>query len=83
MTQLDRDAAGAGDVGSPACPTVTDATLLIYYTLDESSGTILHDCSGNGNDAELTLCWDANLERGAHRRRAHSLFPPPPKPAPR
>ena len=43
--------ADASDGGG--CPPNADPTLLAYYRMDEASGNIVHDCSGNGFDGLL------------------------------
>jgi len=44
-----RDAAENTDSG--ICPPNNDPTLVAYYPFNEGSGTIAHDCSGNGFNA--------------------------------
>jgi hypothetical protein len=42
------------DAGSVYASTVLADTPLAYWRVDETSGTVAHDASGNGNDAQYT-----------------------------
>jgi hypothetical protein len=49
----------AGNADAPAapdgCPSIDDPSLLAYYPFDETSGSAVRDCSGNGYDAIATF----------------------------
>jgi hypothetical protein len=63
-----RAADAAPDAGM--CPPNSDKSLVAYYPFDEGSGSIAHDCSGNGYDALLsgtstTSAWTTGHAKGA------------------
>ena len=44
---------GWAQAGTPLQPFVPDAHTLLLYHFDEGAGTVLHDSSGHGYDAEI------------------------------
>jgi hypothetical protein len=66
-------AAAAGDADARAapdgCPSVTDPSLLAYYPFDETSGSAVRDCSGNGYDAIATF---SKADAGADWTTGHA-----------
>jgi hypothetical protein len=60
------------DAGADAgmCPPNNDTSLVAYYSFDEGSGSIAHDCSGHGFDAlvagtNAASAWTAGHTKGA------------------
>ncbi len=67
----DAPASDAGDARAApdGCPSITDPSLLAYYPFDETSGSLVHDCSGNGYDALATF---KTLDAGADWTTGHA-----------
>jgi hypothetical protein len=42
-----------GDAGTPGDASITDPTLLVYWSFDERDPAVAHDNSGHGTDASL------------------------------
>lgn len=54
LVESGSDAGDASKVDAGPCPVTGDPSLVLYYPLDEGSGTVIHDCSAHGFDAVLT-----------------------------
>jgi hypothetical protein len=64
------DAGTDATIEAGLCPPNSDKSLVVYFPFDEGSGSIAHDCSGNGYDALLsgtttTSTWTTGHSKGA------------------
>ncbi|MHC5068635.1 MAG: c-type cytochrome, partial [Planctomycetota bacterium] len=61
LLELDGSSSNPGVSTAPA----VDPDLVLWYQLDEGSGSVITDSSGNGNDGTLIdAAWDAGYEGG-------------------
>ena len=55
-------------VDAGMCPPNSDKSLVAYYPFDEGSGSIAHDCSGNGYDAVVSSTSTSSVWTTGHAK---------------